>query len=550
MFRIETNENSIKTGYREKSEKIVLEINLLQATLIHRDIQQVKAITSLANGKGENVLNDLLTFKMTCNSTELEGWELMPNCRWILGGTTIHLATNWHIQSLVHFLGLRQDDPKFCQNLINLTSEYGYTPLHVAAVQDNTVVTTLLIQKKAKTEALNDKNQTALHLAAQNGSINNVIMLMYDGNAKLNVTTLDDNQETPLHVAKTKKILNILLCKVSAENLIDIEKKTKNSLFDRLLDRHPASMKNYLDVMITSQSDDHLIFDFSIFQHGTKKKQNYLDKHLALMKYGCPEMLRHPLMALFAYTKWHPHKIIYYVNFVIFLAFLLVFTYHGFITIDLIQCESTKSNDSWIDNPARKECQDKLLMNLPYEVTRYISCCLLGILIVWELAQLISKIVENEIKEYFSVQNITEVCMYTLSTWFFVIDFNDITKLKKHEYLHEYQSSILGWALFFAWTDLTIFLGRFDIFGGNIYTTWRIAKNVFWPVVVYVPSIMAFGTAFHCFLSHNSVFEGPVSSIIKVLTMVLGEYDFEDNFLFDRVKVTNDGFISVQVTRL
>ena len=178
MFRIETNENSIKTGYREKSEKIVLEINLLQATLIHRDIQQVKAITSLANGKGEHVLNDLLTFKMTCNSTELEGWELMPNCRWILGGTTIHLATNWHIQSLVHFLGLRQDDPKFCQNLINLTSEYGYTPLHVAAVQDNAVVTTLLIQKKANTEALNDKKQTALHLAAQSGSVNSVITLM------------------------------------------------------------------------------------------------------------------------------------------------------------------------------------------------------------------------------------------------------------------------------------------------------------------------------------------------------------------------------------
>ena len=185
MFREETKEDSGKTVYREKSEKIVLEINLLQATLIHRDIQQVKAITSLANEKGEHVLKDLLTFKMTCNSTELEGWQLMPNCRWILGGTTIHLATNWHIESLVHFLGLRQDDPKFCQNLINLTSEYDYTPLHVAAVQDNTVVTRFLIDKKAKTGAQNDKRQTALDVAAQSGSINNVITLLYDGHAHL-----------------------------------------------------------------------------------------------------------------------------------------------------------------------------------------------------------------------------------------------------------------------------------------------------------------------------------------------------------------------------
>ena len=546
MFKKVINQSSGKTYKIEKSEKMEMEINLLQATLIHRDIQQVKAITSLANKKGKDVLNNLLTSKITCDSTEFEDWKFKPNCRWILEGTTIHLAANWHFESLVHFLGLQQDDPKFCQKLINLTSKYGYTPLHVAAIQENPLVTRFLINKKAKTGAQNDKKRTALHLAVKTGSINNIITLMCDGLACL--IDQDYKKDTPLHLAKTSKILNILLSKIKAQELVSIEKSNEKSLFHHILLKHPQSMKNYLDMMLTSQSDQHLIFDFAIFHHGTKKEQNYLDKHLALMKHGCPEMLRHPVMALFAYTKWHPHKIIYYINFAIFLAFLLVFTYHGFITIDLIQCEMTKSNETWIKNPNMKECQGKLLMNL--KNTRYISCCLLGILIVWELVQLISKIVENQFKEYFSIQNITEVGMYTLSTWFFVIDFNDITKLKKHEYLHEHQSSILGWALFLAWTDLTIFLGRFDIFGGNIYTTWRIAKNVFWPVMVYIPSIMAFGTAFHCFLSHNAVFEGPVSSIIKVLTMVLGEYDFEDNFLYDRVKVTNDSYISVQVIRL
>ena len=546
MFRIETNENSIKTGYREKSEKIVLEINLLQATLIHRDIQQVKAITSLANGKGEHVLNDLLTFKMTCNSTELEGWELMPNCRWILGGTTIHLATNWHIESLVHFLGLRQDDPKFCQNLINLTSEYDYTPLHVAAVQDNTVVTRFLIDKKAKTGAQNDKKQTALHLAAHSGSINNVITLMYDGHAHL--MDKDYKEDTPLHLAKTSKILNILLSKIKAQELVSIEESYEKSFFNWILLEHPNSMKNYLDVMLTSQSDQHLIFDFSIFHHGTHKEQNYLDKHVALIKHRCPEMLRHPIMALFAYTKWHPHKIVYYINFAIFLAFLVTFTYHGFITIDLIQCELKKSKDNcgelrWIPNPDQKECQAKLKLEL--EVTRYISWGLLGVLIVWELSQFISKVVEKEIIEYFSLQNVTEVCMYILATWFFVIEFKELDDPKKNEY----QLSILGWALFLAWIDMTMFLGRFDLFGKNIYSTWRIVKNVFWPIVVYIPTIMAFGTAFNCFLSHNPVFEGSVASIIKVLTMVLGEYDFEDNFLYDKVKENGDKYISVQVTQ-
>ena len=66
--------------------------------------------------------------------------------------------------------------------------------------------------------------------------------------------------------------------------------------------------------------------------------------------------------------------------------------------------------------------------------------------------------------------------------------------------------------------------------------------------MAYVPSIMAFGTAFHCFLKHNSVFEGSVSSIFKVFTMVIGEYDFEDNFLYDKVTEDGDSYISVQVT--
>ena len=66
-------------------------------------------------------------------------------------------------------------------------------------------------------------------------------------------------------------------------------------------------------------------------------------------------------------------------------------------------------------------------------------------------------------------------------------------------------------------------------------------------MVVYIPPIMAFGTAFHCFLSHNKVFEGSVSSIIRVFTMMLGEYEFDDNFLYDSVKENHDNYISVQV---
>ena len=67
-------------------------------------------------------------------------------------------------------------------------------------------------------------------------------------------------------------------------------------------------------------------------------------------------------------------------------------------------------------------------------------------------------------------------------------------------------------------------------------------------MIAYFPTLVAFGVAFSCFLCHNPVFEGSTASIIRVFTMMIGEYDFEDNFLFDHVERNKDSKVSVQVT--
>ena len=145
--------------------------------------------------------------------------------------------------------------------------------------------------------------------------------------------------------------------------------------------------------------------------------------------------------------------------------------------------------------------------------------------------------------EYFkSFQNMTEILLYSIIAWFFFIEYRDLDKDDRSQ---GYQATLLGWCLFLAWINVTIILGRFDLFGKNIYLTWNIVKSIFWPIVVYLPTLMAFAVAFHCFLCRNAIFEGKVSSIIRVFTMMIGEYDFEGNFLFDNVAGSK---ISVQVT--
>ena len=66
-------------------------------------------------------------------------------------------------------------------------------------------------------------------------------------------------------------------------------------------------------------------------------------------------------------------------------------------------------------------------------------------------------------------------------------------------------------------------------------------------MIVYIPTVIAFSAGFHCFLKSNAVFEGRWSSVVKTLTMLLGEYDFADNFLYDVVDKNMDSNFSVQV---
>ena len=66
-------------------------------------------------------------------------------------------------------------------------------------------------------------------------------------------------------------------------------------------------------------------------------------------------------------------------------------------------------------------------------------------------------------------------------------------------------------------------------------------------MVVYIPIMMAFAMAFHCFLIEDEIFNRPTTSFIKVLTMVLGEFEFETHFYFDKVAEYHGQNFSVQI---
>ena len=147
-----------------------------------------------------------------------------------------------------------------------------------------------------------------------------------------------------------------------------------------------------------------------------------------------------------------------------------------------------------------------------YTITKYISNIFLMILTCIEIVQFLAKLQNaiweksfSELLEYCSKQNMCEVLMIVLGQAFFGIQYKEGMDTRIFGYrLHE---DFLGWTLFFAWIDLTIFLGRFDVFGKHIYRSWHVMKNVAFSMVVYIPVMIAFAAAFHCFLIYNDTFE-------------------------------------------
>ena len=100
-----------------------------------------------------------------------------------------------------------------------------------ASHEDGALAILALIKKGAKTEAVDSIGRTPLHLAAQYGYINNVVTLIFEGNAK--VGTKDKENKTPLHRAKTSIILDILLTKINVEELKCLEEVKEVSNEDK-----------------------------------------------------------------------------------------------------------------------------------------------------------------------------------------------------------------------------------------------------------------------------------------------------------------------------
>ena len=115
---------------------------------------------------------------------------------------------------------------------------------------------------------------------------------------------------------------------------------------------------------------------------------------------------------------------------------------------------------------------------------------------------------------------------------------------------HVLGTHVAAWALFAAWLDLTTYLGRFGLIGDHVFLMFKVTIVLLKCFVVFLPTLLGFGMGFAMLLHGNPNFESWVTSCLKVVTMMLGELEFDEHFIYHEVKEIGGRNYSTQIMYL
>ena len=175
-----------------------------------------------------------------------------------------------------------------------------------------------------------------------------------------------------------------------------------------------------------------------------------------------------------------------------------------------------------------------------YDFARYASMVLVGVLVFFECCQILGDIVKKRISRYFtSVPNIVDIISLSTAIAFLIC----------HAENTQTGCCLFGWAIFFGYVNLTFILTFFRHFALTTYMCLEMTRSIFVTLVIFIPSFLAFGFAFHSFLFGSDTFNSNTESFLKTVVMFLGEFDLSNEFMPDMVDKVGGQQIHTQVSR-
>ncbi|XP_043545142.1 transient receptor potential cation channel subfamily A member 1b isoform X3 [Chiloscyllium plagiosum] len=437
------------------------------------------------------------------------------------------------------------------QKLLNDQDIDGCTPLHYVCKQGRTESVGRMLSLKASPYLKTLDKKSPLHFAACCGRLSTCKLLLQNLNETKLLNEGDEKGMTPLHLATQyghTKVVQLLLRKgallmrdyKSWTNLhyaasggytqtMEILLQTNVTLLDRVDDKG-----DLLDRCMTESSEDRKSVNFSIeydfrylqcpltFKKRAKKEENVQYAPLtalnAMIRFNRADLLNHPVCTQFLKMKWQAYGLrAHIINMALFSMLLIPLTFliivsrpHAFDNEPAIVSNFTQGlTGPWM------RYKESLLYKLCTRTVFVMS--ILG------LCKEIYQLLQQRLHYFLDSTNLLDWSMYAASIIFVI------------PWIFDVKTSI-QWdcgsiSAFATWVNFLLYLQRFDICGIYVVMFGEILNTLFHIMALFLFLILAFGFTFYILLYEQMAYGSPILSQLKILAMMLGDINYNENFL-------------------